>query len=346
MAKTSWEEKYNKILSDIEKREFSPVYLLMGEEPYYIDKIADRIDNTVLTEDEKSFNQTTIYCTKDKEMENLSYFMNVLRKYPMMSEYQVVFLKEAQNLKILNDFLDYVQNPLRSTILVICYKHGKVDKRTKLVAAIEKTGVVFESPKVNDYGLLPFIERYCAEQGKSIDYNLRQILADSIGSDLSRLTSELDKLMITMPKEEKAITAELIERNIGISKDFNCWELQRAIVNKNVFKANQIIAYFNSNPKATSPIMVVAILFRYFATLMQVYYAPGTSTRDLEDFLGVKGEYAVRDYVTGRNNYTGRKVMAIIDKLRETDAKLKGVGVTGDVPQGDLMQELIYFILH
>lgn len=332
------------IIEQIENRQFLPVYLLMGEEAYYIDKIADAIDNTVLTEDEKSFNQTVIYCTR--EMDEISYFTNALRKYPMMSEYQVVFLKEAQNLKILDQLLDYVQNPLRSTILVICYKHGTVNRRTKLVAAIEKAGLVYESPKLKDGSLPKFIDDYLSERKLKIEASARSILADSIGSDLNRLTGELDKLIVTMPKGENTVTPELIERHIGISKDFNVWELQRALINKDIFKANQIITYFNSNPKANPPIATVAILFRFFSVLMLAYYAPGTSESALMDYLDIHSSWVLRDYLTAKSRYSGRKVMDIIGKLREADARLKGVGVTGDIPASDIMQELIYFILH
>ena len=344
MAKKS---SYNNILQSIGKREFAPVYLLMGEEAYFIDRIADAIDRTVLTEDEKSFNQMTIYCTADTDVGNI---INLAKRYPMMAEHQVVFVKEMQNLKDAENIVAYLQNPLATTILVLCYKHGKVDKRKKLVSVADKIGVVYESEKLREYELPEFIETYLKEtntDGRNITIakDAAEVLASFVGADLSRMAGEIDKLRITMPAGENIITTGLIEKNIGISKEFNQWELRNALVSKNVFKANQIMAYFNDNPKPNPPVMTVAVLFSFFAGLMQAYYAPEKSPHGIMNYLGLKTPYQVQDYLTAMGNYSARKVFDIIAKLRETDAKLKGVG-KGNTSDSDIMKELLFFILH
>lgn len=345
MAKKS--NAYNDILAAIESRQFAPVYLFMGEEAFYIDRLTDAIDRCVLTEDEKSFNQVTVYCTADTDAGEI---INMAKRYPMMSEYLVVIVKEAQNLKKIDDLSFYVQNPLQTTILVISYKHGTLDKRKKLANLIDKVGVVYESERLKEFALPEFIDGYLKETNKdgvqlTIDPKAKGVLVQHIGSDLSRMTGELDKLRITMPAGETVITTNHIERNIGISKDFNVWELNTAIVNKDIFKANQIISYFNDNPKTNPPILTINALFRLFAGFMQAFYAPDRSEHGLMQHLGLRSPYQLKDYTVGMKNYSARKVMDIIAKLRETDAKLKGVG-KGNTPDSDIMNELIFFILH
>ena len=259
---------YQEIIKGVEQRQFAPVYLLMGEESYYIDKISDAIASTVLTEEEQGFNQMVIYCTRDTDVTNI---ITAAKRYPMMSEFQVVIVKEAQNLLKIDELSDYVTNPLRSTILVICHKNGNVDKRKKLVAAIQKNGVVYESQKLKDGALPGFIDGYLKPKGVTIDTNASMMMADHIGADLNRMVGELDKLIIALPKGESKITADLVEENIGISNEFNNWELRSAIIQKDIFKANRIIAYFESNPKANPPVATVAIIFSLFASMMQAY---------------------------------------------------------------------------
>ena len=238
---------YQDIIKEVEQRRFVPVYLLMGEESYYIDMISDTIAATVLTEEEQGFNQMVMYCTRETDV---TYIITAAKRYPMMAEYQVVIVKEAQNLLRIDELTDYVLNPLRSTILVICYKNGTVDKRKKLVAAIQKNGVVYESQKLNERALPIFISDYLKAKQKTIDTNASMMMADHIGADLNRLASELDKLVIALPKGESKITADLVEENVGISKEFNNWELRNALMVKDVFKANRILSYFESNPKS------------------------------------------------------------------------------------------------
>ena len=342
MAKTSIGGlSYKDVLASIKRREFVPVYLLMGEESYYIDLISDALAEGVLAEEEKDFNQMVIYCTKETDVRNI---INTAKRYPMMSEYQVVIVKEAQNLLKIDELTEYVQNPLNSTILVLCHKNGNVDRRKKLVAAVQRVGLVYESQKLKDSALPGFITEYLAERNLQIDNPARMIMAEYIGADLNRMVGELNKLIIAIPKDTTTITPELVELNIGISKEYNNWELKNAIVAKDVFKANQIIAYFNSNPKANPPFVTLPILFNLFASVMQAYYSPDKSRDGLAQHLGIT-TWQVNEIMNTMRNYSAMKTMQIIGKLRETDTKLKGIE-KGNSTDADLMRELIFFILH
>lgn len=330
------------IIEAVRNREFAPVYLLMGDESYYIDRISEYIADNVLTEDEKGFNQQIIYCTRDT---NVADIINSAKRYPMMAEYQVVIVKEAQNLLNIEDLSYYVLNPLKSTILVICYKNGSIDKRKKIVAAIEREGIVFESKKIKDGFLPPFIIDYLKRKNVDIEDRAVHILVQSIGSDLNRMASELDKLVLTLPPGFKKITPDLVEKNIGISKEFNNWELRNAIVEKDIYKANQIINYFNENPKANPPIMTLSVLFNFFSNMMMIYYAPDKTDQGICQHMDFKSSWQVKEYKEAMRNYSAMKTMLIIGKIRETDAKLKGVE-KGNASDKDIMKELIYFILH
>lgn len=340
---------YNDIIKEIEQRQFYPVYLLMGEESYYIDLVADAIDRTVLTEDEKGFNQVTIYCTKDDDDE--AKIINSSKRFPMMSEYQVVIVKEAQNLKKIDDLLFYVQNPLKTTILVICHKNGNVDKRKKIVSVIDKIGVVFESPKVKDGQLPSFIEGYVGDAGRrlnrkmSINHDATMMMSQFVGNDLSRMAGELDKLIFTLPEDKSEITPDAVEQNIGISKEFNVWELKKNIINKNVYKANQIMSFLNANPKMNPPIMTVAMLFQFFASLMQYHYSPDKTPQGRAYYMEFRSPWQAQEYEQAARVYSARKTMDIISKLRETDATLKGIR-KGNATDAEIMKELLFFILH
>ena len=332
---------YQDIIKEVEQRRFVPVYLLMGEESYYIDMISDTIAATVLTEEEQGFNQMVMYCTRETDVTNI---ITAAKRYPMMAEYQVVIVKEAQNLLRIDELTDYVLNPLRSTILVICYKNGTVDKRKKLVAAIQKNGVVYESQKLNERALPIFISDYLKAKQKTIDTNASMMMADHIGADLNRLASELDKLVIALPKGESKITADLVEENVGISKEFNNWELRNALMVKDVFKANRILSYFESNPKANPAIPTLAVLFSLYASMMQGYYAPEKTEFGLANHRGIS-PYQAKELLATMKLYSARKTMDIIAKIRETDAKLKGIE-KGNATDGEIMRELLFFILH
>ena len=330
------------IMHDLKQRNYLPIYYLMGEESFYIDKISDYIAENVLTPEERDFNMTVMYGADVTGKD----VVEVARRYPMMSEHQVVIVKEAQKLKGLEPLEKYVEKPLASTILVFCHKYGVADRRKKVYSEMAKVGVVFESKKLRDRDLIPFIGKYLQARGASIDPKSEQIIADSIGPDLNRLTSELDKVLIALPADDKRVTPEVVERQIGVSKDFNTFELRDAIVNRNVYKANQIANYFDINPKAGSFYQILPLLFNYFQNLMIAFYCPQRASQEaVAKWLDLKSPWAAKDYMTGMRNYSGMKVMQIISKIREIDAKSKGID-NPNTPSGELMKELIFFILH
>ncbi|WP_294619367.1 DNA polymerase III subunit delta [uncultured Bacteroides sp.] len=329
------------ILKELKSGHYRPVYYLMGEEPYYIDLISDYITDNVLSETEKEFNLTVVYGA-DVDVATI---INAAKRYPMMSERQVVVVKEAQNIRNMEELSYYLQKPLLSTILVICHKHGVLDRRKKLAAEIEKLGILFEAKKVKEAQLPAFITSYMKRKGIDLESKATSMLADFVGTDLSRLTGELEKLVITLPKNQTRVTPEQIERNIGISKDYNNFELRSAIVEKDVLKANRIIKYFEENPK-TNPIqMTLSLLFGFFSNLMLAYYAPEKSEQGIAAFLGLKSPWQSREYLNAMRKYNGVKTMQIIGEIRYTDAKSKGVG-NSSLNDSDLLQELVFKILH
>lgn len=329
------------ILKELRAKQYRPIYYLMGEEPYYIDVIADYIADHVLTETEKDFNLTVIY---GGDVDSAS-VINAAKRYPMMSEYQVVIVKEAQAIRNMEELSFYLQHPLNSTILVICHKHGVLDRRKKLAAAIEKCGILFESKKIKDSQLPAFINGYMKRKGVDMDPKATAMIAEFVGTDLHRLTGELDKLIITLGKGRGRVSPELVERNIGISKDYNNFELRSALVEKDILKANKIVRYFEENPK-TNPIqMTLSLLFGFFSNLMLAYYAPEKSEQGVADFLELKNAWQAREYLSSMRKYSGVKTMQIIQELRYTDAKSKGVG-NSSAQDGELLRELIFKILH
>jgi len=334
---------YANIMRDLKARKYAPIYYLFGEESYYIDKISDYIEQNVLTPEERDFNLTVLYGSDV----SASQVADAARRYPMMAQQQVVIVKEAQNIKQTEPLEKYMKQPQPSTILVLCCKTAKIDgRRREYAKTIQQACVVFESQKLKEFKLPEFITTYLSEREVSIDAKSAQLIAEAIGSDLSRLTSELDKVRISLPKDNQRITPQVVEREIGVSKDFNGFELRDAIVNRNVFKANQIINYFDKNPKAGSVYSLLPLLFNYFQNLMIAYYAPNRSSQEsVAQWLGMKSAYPARDYMTGMKNYSGKKVLQIIGKLREIDAKSKGLD-NPNTPSGELMKELIFYILH
>ncbi len=333
---------FDQIMKDLKARRFSPIYILMGDESYYIDKISDYIADNVLQPEERDFNMSILFGADT----NGSQVADLSRGYPMMSEYRVVIVKEAQNLKGLEALEKYLDHPVTSTILVLCHKNGTIDRRKKILVKAESLGVVFESKKKKDYELPGFIEGYLKLQNATIDNKSAVMMADHIGSDLNRLTSELDKVLISLPENDRRITPEIVERQVGVSKDFNAFELKNAIVQRDVLKANQIINYFDKNPKAGSIFAFLPLLFNYFQNLMIAYYAPvKNDEKAIASFLELSSVWGVKDYLVGMRNYSGVKTMHIINKIREIDAKSKGLD-NPNTPVGDLMKELIFFILH
>ena len=329
-------------MQDLKSRRFAPVYMLMGDEAYYIDLISDYIADHVLSPEERDFNQTICFGSDVTAVQ----VADMARRYPMMAEYQVIIVKEAQNVRSLEALEKYLKNPVKSTILVWCHKNGKIDVRKKAIGLAQAVGVVFESKKLRDYQLPDFIQDYLKKKNVSIDPKACQMIADHIGTDLSRLASELDKVLISLPEDHLRVTPEVVEREIGVSKDFNAFELRNAIIQKDSFKANQIVKYFDSNPKAGSLYSFLPLLFSYFQNLMIVHYAPRrNSEQDIAGALDLRNTWGVRDYMIGLKNYSARKTMDIISKLRDIDGKSKGLD-NPNTGVGDLMKELVFFILH
>ena len=334
---------YEGIMSDLKAGRYEPVYYLMGDESYYIDKISDYIAEHALQPEERDFNQTIMFGSDVTAAQ----VADAARRYPMMAERQVIIVKEAQNLKQTDQLEKYFKTPVKSTVLVLCHKNGSIDGRKReYVKTIKAAGVLFESKKLRDRDLPPFIEKYLKQREVSIDQKSTQLIADSIGADLSRLTSELDKVILALPAENKKVTPQVVEDQIGVSKDFNAFELRDAIVNRQVFKANQIIKYFDENPKAGSIYSFLPMLFNYFQNLMIAFYAPNNKSQEgVAEWLELRSPWAAKDYMAGMRNYSGMKVMQIISKIREIDAKSKGLD-NPNTPPGELMRELIFYILH
>lgn len=339
MAKQEY--TYEGIIRELQAKQYRPVYYLMGDEAFYIDKIADYILDNVLTDTEKEFNQTILYGA-DVDAATI---INAAKRYPMMSEYQVIVVKEAQAVHNMEELVFYLQKPLQSTILVLCHKHGSLDKRKKLAAEIEKVGVLYESKKLKDAQLPAFIAAYIKQKGFDIDQKATAMLAEFVGTDLSRLVGEMEKLIITSSKNSTKITPEQIEKNIGISKDYNNFELRSALVEKDVLKANKIVKYFEENPKTTPIQMTLSLLFGFYSNLMMAYYAPEKSEQGIAAFLGLKSSWQAREYMAAMRKYSGIKTMQIISEIRTTDAKSKGVE-NSSLSDGDLLRELVFKILH
>jgi len=320
---------------------FKPIYLLMGDEGFFIDELTALLSDTLLTEVEKDFNMLTFYGV-DSDVNTI---ISSARRFPMMSDHQLIIVKEAQQLDQFELLDHYVKNPMLSTVLVINYKHGSVDKRKALVKNIEKLGVVFESKKLYENQIPAFITSWFREKEIGIDEKSAQMLTDYLGNDISKLIPQLQKLEVSLPEGQRRITSDLIEKNVGISKEFNNFELQKAIITKNVLAANRIVDYFSRNPKDNLMMVTVAILFNYFSNLLECYWLPQKDERSIMSALNMKSSFFVRDYMTGLRNYNAGKVMEIISELRTFDARSKGVDNIS-VSQGELLKELVYRIMH
>jgi DNA polymerase-3 subunit delta len=331
---------YEEIISDLKKRIFKPVYFLAGEEPYYIDLITEHIQEKVLAEDEKAFNQIILY----GEDTNIAAIIDTARRFPMMSSHQVLIIKEAQALKKLEELIMYLEKPLLSTILVFSYKYKTIDKRTKLHKILESHGVYFESPRIRDYLIPAWIERYLMNKGIKADPSASAMLTEYLGADLHKIVNELDKLIITLPPGEPQITTALIEKNIGISKDYNIFELQKAIGERNILKANMIIHYFADNPKDNPITFSIASLFGFFSKLLTFHYLTDKSKNNIASVLKIN-PYFVKEYENSASKYNVAKTVQIISLLRTYDMKSKGYGDPGTEP-GDLLKELVFRILH
>jgi len=331
---------FEEIMSDLRNRIYKPVYFLAGEEPYYIDLISDHIEEKVLPEAEKAFNQMILY----GEETTVPAIIETSRRFPMMSNHQVIIVREAQSLKKIEDLAWYVEKPLVSTILVINYKYKVLDKRTKLYKLIDGSAVYFESNRLRDYQVPQWIDKYLMAKGVKTDPNASAMLTEYLGTDLHKIVNELDKLLITLPAGKPVITTELIEKNIGISKDFNNFELQKAVGEKNIYKANMIVHYFTNNPKDNPVNLTIASLFSYFSKLLTFHYLPDKSRNNVASVLKIN-PFFVKDYETSASKYDAKKTVEIISLLRTYDMKSKGYGDLSTTP-GDLLKELVYKILH
>jgi len=335
------------LLKDLKNRKYKPVYLLHGDEPYYIDEVSNFIEHKILSDAEKGFNQTVFY-GKDTDVMTV---LNASKRYPMMADYQVVLVKEAQDMKWgnedadkkgINPLLAYLDNPLRSTILVFCYKYGKFDKRKKTYKAIEKNGVIVESTPLYDNKMPGWIEDFVAEKGYKISQQATFMLAEYLGNDLSKIANELEKLMLNITAGQE-ITLKLVQDNIGISREYNVFELQTALSKKDALKANQIINYFEANPRSNPIVLMLGNLNNFFSKVLLYHYAKDKSPQNLARELGVN-PYFIKDYEQAARSYNYGKTMQIISYLRECDVKSKGVDSNTD--HGGLMKELMFKILH
>jgi len=333
-------EGINQIVTDIKKGNIKPIYFLMGEESYYIDKISDFIENNILTEEEKGFNQMILY-GRDVSIEDI---VSNAKRFPMMSERQVVLVKEAQDLsRTIENLAAYAENPQPSTVLVVCYKYKTLDKRKKLSKIITKHGVLFESKKLYENQVGDWIRRVLSGKSYNIEPKATLMLVEFLGTSLSKINNELEKLQLLLPKGS-LITATHIEENIGISKDFNNFELRKAVGAKQIVKANQIINYFAQNPRNNPLVMTISLLNSFFTQLLVYHGLKNKNKANVAKALRVN-PYFVGDYDTAARNYPMRKVSKIISLLRIADLKSKGVGAT-NMNQGDILKELLFKVMH
>ncbi|MCY1719596.1 DNA polymerase III subunit delta [Prolixibacteraceae bacterium Z1-6] len=332
--------EFGDILQNLKKGIYHPIYLLQGEEPYFIDELSNYIEKNVLTDAEKGFNQTIFY---GKDSDALTIAESSMR-FPMMASKQVIIVKEAQSLAKIDTLTSYAERPLESTILVLDYKYKNLDSRTKLVKAIKKNGVVFTSKKLYENKIPGWIDVYLKNHDYTITPQAALLLTSYLGTDLSKIANELNKLVIAV-KESTKITPEHIEKNIGLSKDFNVLELQNALGDKNVLKANKIINYFGANPTLNPIQKTIAGLYFYFSKLFTYHFLTDKSERNVAAELRVH-PFFVREYVAAAKKYSPTKLYEIMGILREYDMKSKGFNVSTMVETGDLQKEMIYKILH
>ncbi len=332
--------EYNEIIKKLKKKIFSPIYLLMGEEPYFMDILTDYFEDNILTEEEKDFNLTVVY-GKDTDSRTI---INYSKRFPMMSsEIQIVIVKEAQELKDIEELLHYAESPLPSTILVISHKYKNLDKRSKLYKKILEKGEVFESKCIQESKIPEWINKELQSGDYSINPNAASMLNEFLGNDLGKISNELNKLKILLPPKT-VITAEHIEKNIGISKDYNNFELQKAIIKRNFLKANRIINYFASDPKNHSIISTISILFSFFNKLIIVHSLQTGDKNLIATSVGIP-PFFVQEYLEAARLYNYAKTINIISILKDYDLKSKGIN-NGDVGDGELMKEMIFKIMH
>jgi len=327
------------IVNTIKKGQISPIYFLYGEEAYFIDKISEYIGAKVLTEEEKGFNQMVLY-GRDVSIDDI---VANAKRYPMMAERQVVIVKEAQYLsRTIENLCSYVENPQQSTVLVICYKYKKLDKRKRLHKIIKKNGVIFESKKLYENQVSDWLRKHLLSNGYTISHKASLLLIEYLGTGLGKISKELDKLKLILPKDTE-ISPQHIEEHIGISKDYNNFELKRAIGDRDIVKTTKIINYFAQNPKDNPFILTITLLHSFFTQLLQYHGLSDHSPKNVASTLRIN-PYFVNEIQTAARNYPMKKVSGIISSLREMDLKGKGVGAT-PMKEADLLKELLYKII-
>lgn len=334
---------FEEIIKDIKAKKYKPIYFLNGEEPYFIDRITTMVEDNILTEDEKSFNLTVMY-GNDVSMTAVT---DTARRFPMMAERQVVVVREAQNIKDFDNLLPYIEHFQPTTILLIAYKNKKADKRKNIFKKLGSTPncIYFESNKIYDNKVPDWIINYCKGKSYSITPKAAGILAESLGTDLSKIANEIDKLLLLLPKGGE-IKEALVEEHTGISKDFNTFELQTAIIQKDHLKATRIVNYFEANPKNNPLVLTIATLFKYFLNLLTYHYQKKTTpnTQEMAKLLGIN-PFFMKDFTDGARAYNAMKCTQVISLLREYDMKSKGVG-NANISDGELLKELIFKIMH
>ena len=333
-------DEVKQLITDIRNKVLKPIYFLMGEESYYIDKIAHYIEENVLNEEEKGFNQMVLY-GRDVSVDEI---ISNAKRYPMMAERQVVIVKEAQELsRTIENLTAYVENPQPTTVLVICYKYKTIDKRKKLYKAVQKSGVLYESKKMYENQVGDWIRRVLAGKKYSISPKAAQMLVEFLGTDLSTINNELEKLQLILPQGSQ-ITPEIIEENIGISKDYNNFELRKAVGERNIVKATRIMNYFAQNPKDNPLVVTISLLYNFFSQLLQYHGMADHSSKNVASKLRIN-PYFVSEYQAAARNYPMKKVSSVVSYLREADVKSKGVGAS-NLPQGDVLKELLIKIMN
>jgi DNA polymerase-3 subunit delta len=331
---------FHNLLSDLKSKKYGTVYFLEGEEPYYIDKISDYILENVLTESEKAFNQTLLY---GKDI-TLDHILTAARRYPMMSEKQVVVVREAQNIRDIDELASYVEKPAPSTLLVLCYKYKTIDKRKKLYKAVNKHGIYMESPAIREYKIPEWVINYLKTKQLGIEHKAVQMITDHIGNNLQRIVNELDKIIFSAVPGT-SISVDDVEKNIGISKEYNAFEFQKALGYKDLYNANRIVNYFIENQKSNSIQMIVSILVSYFRKILTYHTLENKNNEsEVAQKLGVS-PFFVKDYLTAGRNYPLQKAVLVLSLLREYDLRSKGAR-GGTTENGELMRELTYKILH
>lgn len=332
--------RITQIVDDIKSKNTKPIYFLMGEESYYIDKISDYIENNILAEEEKGFNQMILY-GRDVSIEDI---VANAKRFPMMADKQVVIVKEAQDLsRTIEKLAAYAENPQPTTVLVICYKYKTIDKRKKLAKTVAEVGCLFESKRLYDNQVSDWISSTLKDKGFQIEPKAAHMLVEFLGTNLSKIDNELDKLAVILDPGS-VITASHIEQNIGISKDFNNFELRKAIGDKELVKANQIIQYFAQNPKSNPLVMTISLLNSFFTQLLLYHGLKDKGKINVAKMLRIN-PYFVNEYQRAARNYPMRKVAQVIAGLREADLKSKGVGAS-NLAQGDILKELLFKIMH